>query len=184
MKIAKRFAVLVVVGVLTIPGVVVAIDWPTELGLLIPKDAADIERFDFSEDGKLQLDFSVKRSYPDFALDREQYAKLHKNGWTECKTREGEWFHFFDASNKALPDKRCRYSFSKNFMRGSDLIFVIQRRYSKHEGVKNCPAAPDNNDIDVTVMYKKYESPQELKSSLRIMEISCDKKRINRVRLD
>lgn len=176
MKIAKRITVIVTAGVLTIPGVVAALDWPTELDLLLPKDAASIERFDFSEDGKLQLDFSVKRPYPDFALDRQQYLELQKNGWTECKTKGDEWFHFFDASNQALPDKRCRYSFSKNFMRGSDLIFVIQRRYSKHEGIKNCPATPDNNKIDVTVMYEKYKSPQELKSSLRIMEISCDKK--------
>lgn len=174
MKIAKRFAALVVAGVLTIPGVVAAIDWPTEFDLLIPKDATDIERYDFSEDGKLQLSFYVKRSYPKFALGREQYAKLQENGWTECKTKRDEWSHFFDASDQALADKRCRYTFSKRFIRGSHSLFVMQERYSKHEGVKNCPATPDNNEVDVTVMYEKYGSLQELKSSLRLMEISCD----------
>lgn len=173
MKIAKRFAVLVVVGVLTIPRLGFAIDWPSEFDLLTPKDATDIERFDFSEDGKLQLSFYVKRSYPEFALGREQYAKLHKNGWTECKTKRDEWSHFFDASDQAPADKRCRYTFSKNFLKGLHLLFVMQERYSKHESVKSCPAIPDNNDIDVTVLYKKYETPQELKSALRIMDISC-----------
>ena len=173
MKITKVFTVLAVAGVFTIPGLVVGVDWPTEFDLLTPNDAADIERRDFSDDGKLQLDFSVKRSYPRFALDREQYAKLHKNGWTECKPKRDEWFHFYDASAQAMPGKHCRYSFSKHFVRGPYLLFVIQRRYSKHEGVKSCPATPDNNDIDVTVLYEKYETPQELKSALRIMDISC-----------
>lgn len=181
MKIVRRFSTLfttlVIAGVITIPNLAVAIDWPLEFDLLTPKDAADIERRDFSDDGKLQFDFSVKRSYPRFALDQEQYAKLHKKGWTECKTKRDEWFHFFDASAQAIPDKRCRYSFSKNFIKDTHLLFVIQRRYSKHEGVKNCPATPDNNDIDVTVLYQKYETPKQLRNALRIMELSCDQKR-------
>jgi len=164
-KLSKLFAVLVVASVFTIPSLVVAVDWPTEFDLLTPKDAADIERYDFSDDGKLQLNFSVKRSYPKFALDREQYVKLQKNGWTECETKRNEWFHFFDASDHAMPDKRCRYSFSKNFIRGSHLLLIIQRRYSKHEGTKSCPAAPENNEIDVTVLHRKYETPQQLKSA-------------------
>lgn len=174
MKITKVFTVLAVAGVFTIPGLVVGVDWPTEFDLLTPKDAADIERRDFSDDGKLQFDFSVKRSYPKFALDGEQYAKLKKNGWTECKTKRDEWFHFFDASAQAIPDKRCRYTFSKHFIKGSHSLSILQGRYSKHEGAKNCPATPDNNDIDVIFLYEKYETPQELKSSLRIMDISCE----------
>lgn len=173
MKIAKRIAALIVAGVFTIPGVVAAIDWPTEFDLLISKNATDIERLDFSEDGLLQLSFYVKRSYPKFALDRQQYDKLMKNGWTECKTQRDGWAHFFDASDHAIPDKRCRYTFSKKFAKGPYLLSVMQERNSRHEGVKKCPAIPDNDDIDVIVAYKKYETPQELKSALRIMDISC-----------
>jgi len=171
-KIAKRFAVLVA-GVFAILSPVIALDWPPEVDLLIPKDATDIERYDFSDHGKLQLDFSVKRLYPKFALDREQYAKLVKNGWTECRTRRNEWSRFYDASDQAIPDKRCRYSFSKNLIKGPHLLFVMQDRYSKHEGVKSCPAAPDNNDIEVSVLYEKYESPQQVQSVLRAMDKSC-----------
>jgi len=176
MIIAKWIAALVVAGAFTVPGIVVAIDWPTEFDLLIPKDATDIERFDFSDDGRLQLNFSVNRSYPKFVLDREDYAKLNKNGWTECKTRRDEWFRFYDASDQAIPDKRCRYTLSNRFIRGPYLLSVLQGRYSKPEGAKNCPATPDNNDVDVIFLYEEYESLRQLKNTLRMMEISCDKK--------
>jgi len=141
-KLSKLFAVLVVASVFTIPSLVVAVDWPTEFDLLTPKDAADIERYDFSDDGKLQLNFSVKRSYPKFALDREQYVKLQKNGWTECETKRNEWFHFFDASDHAMPDKRCRYSFSKNFIKRFPFTFNNPTPVFKTRGNKKLPCGP------------------------------------------
>ena len=165
MEIAKRIAVLAVASVFAISGLVGAVDWPMEFDWLTPKDATDIERVDFSKDGKLELLFAVKRSYPDFTLGREQYDKLIKNGWTECRTKTNEWFRYFDASAQAEPNSRCRYVFSKNFMKGPHLLLVMQHRYSKHQGVESCPAVPDNNDIDVTILHEKFTSPQQLKSA-------------------
>jgi hypothetical protein len=115
----------------------------------------------------------VKRPYPKFAFEREQYAKLLKNGWVECETKRDEWFRFYDASAQAIPEKHCRYTFSKKFIKGTNLLSVMQGRYSKHEGAKNCPAAPDNSDVEVTIAHENYEKLQELKSALQTMEISC-----------
>jgi hypothetical protein len=172
--ISKKIVVLVVTGAIVIPGIVVANGWPIEFGLLTPKNAVDIERRVYSDDGKQQIDFTVKRPYPRFALDREQYESLHKNGWTECKTKRDEWFHYYDASTQASPEKRCRYTFSKKFIKGPNLLSVLQGRYSKHEGVKSCPATPDNDNIDVIILFEKYESLKQLRNALRIREISCN----------
>ncbi len=153
------------VAVSVLAAAAAAVDWPKEFDWLPPKDAADIERVDFSKHGKLELLFAVKRSYPDFALGQEQYDKLVKNGWTECKTKTNKWYRYFDASAQAEPDSRCTYVFSKNFAKGPYLLLVSQHRYSKHQGAESCPAVPDNNNIEVAVLHQKFKSPQQLKSA-------------------
>lgn len=161
-------------GVVGFSVLAIAAGSPPEFELLMSKDATNIQRHSFVENGITQLNYVIGRPYPQFAIADDQYAQLAKMEWKECTGQRNKWSSFIDGSQKATQGRRCVYGASTYFVKGAQMLSVLQERQSKLEGAYRCPVAPDNNEIAVTIVINIYETEKQLKQLLRDIGRTCE----------
>jgi hypothetical protein len=96
-----------------------------EIDKLIPAEAYGVSKIKL-EDEHMQLTFSIKITYPSFAVPKERTLDFEKTGWKLCEN-DLNWMRFFDENKQYIFQSFMSLLKDNTFMR------IVMNYYSPTE---------------------------------------------------
>jgi hypothetical protein len=128
-----------------------------EIDKFVPDGAYDVSKIKL-EDEHIQLMFSIRKTYPSFAVPEERILDFEKTGWKICENDQN-WMRFFDENKQYI------FQSFRNLLKNNTFVKIAMRYHSSTES-----KVPSDDIQHVYIIYYFLHNQDEVNE---IMQLFC-----------